>query len=233
MERRLKLHEKLKSSTKLNKMTVKQGDILVTLNLKKDIGDPSIEISDKVLYMLEQFVDKQQSKTLSSSISQINTTKKSEVEVTLPQKPATAQTITSALATITASPSKRVRFDLTVKTSDSTETAVLSDVADTPKINKSNEVSTQEEERNVIAKKIIDQNIPKQDNKTSQEQQFTKNNQPQSESEKQQFTQSTQPESVSVDKSKLQNPYKYQMKLHSFKHQRYHLLLTLMINKML
>ena len=97
MERRLKLHEKLKSSTKLNKMTVKQGDLLVTLNLKQDIGDPNVEISDKVLYMLEQFVEKQQSKVLNSSIAQIN-------------KP--IETVKLANNITTPSPSKRVRFDL-------------------------------------------------------------------------------------------------------------------------
>ena len=58
MERRLLLSERLKS-TKLNKMTIKQGGVNVTLNIKKDIADPNVQISDKVLFMLEAYAEKQ------------------------------------------------------------------------------------------------------------------------------------------------------------------------------
>ncbi len=108
MERRLRLHEKIKSSPKLNKMTVKQGDVLVTLNLKQDIGDPNVEISDKVLYMLEQFVEKQQSKQLNSSIKVVTTaspTLSSNEDTTTTNKKTTPKSVNN-------SPSKRVRFDL-------------------------------------------------------------------------------------------------------------------------
>ena len=57
MERRLVLHEKLKNSKRF--LSIKQGDVLLNLNLKTDIIDPNIEISDKVLFMLEAFADKQ------------------------------------------------------------------------------------------------------------------------------------------------------------------------------
>lgn len=109
MERRLKLHEKLKSTTKLNKMTVKQGDLLVTLNLRQDICDPNVEISDKVLYMLEQFVEKQQSKLLTTTISSIKTPEKTTAESdTVPVNKLKKNTSQS----VSPSPSKRVRFDL-------------------------------------------------------------------------------------------------------------------------
>lgn len=110
MERRLRLHEKIKSSPKLNKMTVKQGDVLVTLNLKQDIGDPNVEISDKVLYMLEQFVEKQQSKQLNSSIKVVTT-----ASPTLSSNEDTTTTTANKKTTpksVNNSPSKRVRFDL-------------------------------------------------------------------------------------------------------------------------
>lgn len=55
MERRLKLLEKLKS-TKLNKLTVKQGGIDVKLNLRSDLADANVSIEDKVLDMLEKYV---------------------------------------------------------------------------------------------------------------------------------------------------------------------------------
>jgi hypothetical protein len=58
MERRLKLHERLKDS-KLNKLTVKQGGgINVTLHLKTDIINENVEMPDKVLTMLENYADK-------------------------------------------------------------------------------------------------------------------------------------------------------------------------------
>jgi len=111
MERRLRLHEKIKSSPKLNKMTVKQGDVLVTLNLKQDIGDPNVEISDKVLYMLEQFVEKQQSKQLNASIKAVTAV---STAVQLSNEEDTLATIkkTNTPKSVTNSPSKRVRFDL-------------------------------------------------------------------------------------------------------------------------
>ena len=59
MERRRLIHEQIKL-TKLNKLTVKQGDQNVTLNLKVDLLDPSIPIADKVLGMLEAYISKQQ-----------------------------------------------------------------------------------------------------------------------------------------------------------------------------
>lgn len=59
MERRLKLLEKLKS-TKLNKLTVKQGGVDVKLTLKKDLADPAVSIDEKVLDMLEKYVGNQQ-----------------------------------------------------------------------------------------------------------------------------------------------------------------------------
>ena len=171
MERRLKLHEKLKSSTKLNKMTVKQGDLLVTLNLKKDIGDPSVEISDKVLYMLEQFVEKQQSKLLNTSISQISALKHQEVDATLKQG-AVAQIVSGLPLTVSPSspsPSKRVRFDPTVKVSDNTTEKITTNTT----CSKSNE-----EESIAVPKKKIDEYFAKQDKKSLDEQSAKKNDQP-------------------------------------------------------
>ena len=54
MKRRLMLFEKIKTS-KLNKLTIKQGDLNVKLNLKKDLLDPNVDIPEKVLCMLEAY----------------------------------------------------------------------------------------------------------------------------------------------------------------------------------
>ncbi len=66
MERRLILHEKLQG-LKQKKMSIKQGDVLVTLNLRTDLANPSIEIAEKALFMLESFVDKNTGKATQDS----------------------------------------------------------------------------------------------------------------------------------------------------------------------
>ena len=103
MERRHVLHEKLKGS-KQKKMTIKQGDCLVTLNLKTDIIDPTIDLSDKVLFMLEAYAEKQ----AKSKITTSPTIK--EPEIKLVSKFRSKDRLIS--------PSKRVRFDLGTENKD-------------------------------------------------------------------------------------------------------------------
>ncbi|RNA44784.1 General transcription factor 3C polypeptide [Brachionus plicatilis] len=57
MERRRAIFERIKE-TKLNKLTIKQGEINVKLNLKKDLIDPNVEINEKALEMLEAYAEK-------------------------------------------------------------------------------------------------------------------------------------------------------------------------------
>ncbi len=111
MERRLILHEKFQSLTQ-KKISIKQGDVMVTLNLKTDLANPNIEIADKALFMLESFVEKNADKTKPHPS---------------PALPATSLSVDTANASISKSvsksnfrskekllisPSKRVRFDL-------------------------------------------------------------------------------------------------------------------------
>ncbi|CAF0999107.1 unnamed protein product [Brachionus calyciflorus] len=85
MERRLAIYERIKD-TKLNKLTVKQGNVNVKLNLKKDLIDPNVEISDKALEMLEVYIEKnvnisQSSTNETNSINQKIETPTTEKEI--------------------------------------------------------------------------------------------------------------------------------------------------------
>ena len=122
MDRRLLLHQKLQAS-KQKKITIKEGDRLVTLNLKKDIIDPNIEIADKVLFMLEAFAEK-----IPNKVSETNNQPADTSATTTSPVVAAPSTETSPLSTklisniksrdkVHVSPSKRVRFDFD-KTSD-------------------------------------------------------------------------------------------------------------------
>ena len=106
MERRLVLHEKLKNS-KQKRMSIKQGDVLVNLNLKTDIIDPNIEISDKVLFMLEAFAEKQNVSEKTSKVA----------DSTVPEPTLVTHSSTSNLkiADKSMSPTKRVRFEMDEK----------------------------------------------------------------------------------------------------------------------
>lgn len=113
MERRLQLLDRLKS-TKLNKLTVKQGDQNVKLNLRTDLADPNVEIGDKVLDMLESYIQKQSS----SVVADVVNTNSSSIFV--PQS-ATNSAISfgsvnedksKASSEPNISPSKKVRFSL-------------------------------------------------------------------------------------------------------------------------
>ena len=106
MERRLVLHEKLKNSKRF--LSIKQGDVLLNLNLKTDIIDPNIEISDKVLFMLEAFADKQNGseKTLKVADSPVE-----------PTPVMNSSTCNLKIGDKLTSPSKRVRFEMDEKAS--------------------------------------------------------------------------------------------------------------------
>lgn len=118
MERRLLLHQKLQAS-KQKKITIKEGDCLVTLNLRTDIIDPNIEIADKVLFMLEAFAEKIPSKDepSRSSSSQEQTT---VAPVNQSETSPTAKLVSNIKNKdkLLVSPSKRVRFDFEKKTED-------------------------------------------------------------------------------------------------------------------
>ena len=122
MERRLILHENLKTS-KQKKMKIKQGDVLVTLNLKTDLIDPKVEISDKVLFMLEAFAEKHQAnqKAISTETTKPETVKPPLKELETCPKTSTTLITSPAKSLVSSikirdkvilSPSKRVRFDL-------------------------------------------------------------------------------------------------------------------------
>ena len=107
LERRKQIYERIKQ-TKLNKLTIKQGDANVTLNLKKDLLDPSVSIPDKVLCMLEAYpIGATTSSTEAKPIKAVEPA---------PPPPQTAETATikSSLSNTptNGSPTKRVRFDL-------------------------------------------------------------------------------------------------------------------------
>lgn len=57
MERRKAIFEQIKD-TKLNKLTIKQGEINIKLNLKKDLIDPNVVINEKAIEMLETYTKK-------------------------------------------------------------------------------------------------------------------------------------------------------------------------------
>lgn len=61
MERRLKIFEQLKSS-KLTKLTLKQNNQTVSLNLKEDLLNENVILNDKVLLMLESIAKKEYEK---------------------------------------------------------------------------------------------------------------------------------------------------------------------------
>jgi len=116
MERRLILHEKLQG-LKQKKMSIKQGDVLVTLNLRTDLANPSIDIAEKALFMLESFVDKNTEKARQDSDLTLARSGKL-------QPPPTASLCVDTINASTSksnfrskdklliSPSKRVRFVL-------------------------------------------------------------------------------------------------------------------------
>lgn len=68
MERRKAIFEQIKD-TKLNKLTIKQGEINIKLNLKRDLIDPNVEISKKALEMLEEYAKKNGKNRKSCDIS--------------------------------------------------------------------------------------------------------------------------------------------------------------------
>lgn len=106
MERRLILHEKLKAS-KQKKMTIKQGDVLVTLNLKTDLANPDIEIADKALFMLEAFAEK----LTPTELPKIGPP--TAIDDTIGQSPQTKPISRfKSKEKLLSSASKRVRFDL-------------------------------------------------------------------------------------------------------------------------
>lgn len=115
MERRLILHEKLKGS-KQKKITIKQGDVLVTLNLKTDLIDPNVDLADKVLFMLEAFAEKHQ-KTMESKNKPVEESSPKESEFKLISKFRSKDKLVS--------PSKRVRFDLGTQNAEEGSSSLL------------------------------------------------------------------------------------------------------------
>lgn len=105
MERRLKLLEKLKS-TKLNKLTVKQGGVDVKLNLKRDLANQAVSIDDKVLDMLEKYVENQNNSGAAVTNSSASM---GDDARNLDDVAATNRTLSSTAA---GSPAKKVRFDV-------------------------------------------------------------------------------------------------------------------------
>jgi hypothetical protein len=109
MERRKAIYDNIKSS-KLNKLTIKQGDINVQLNLKQDLLDEKVQIPDKVLSMLETYAKKTigQSKNITEN-NFLNTQARSDNQIESKLTPLKSNSGARKLA---ESPSKRVRFDL-------------------------------------------------------------------------------------------------------------------------
>ena len=97
MERRKQIYEKIKD-TKLNKLTVKQGDANVVLNLKVDLLDPKVDIGEKVLLMLENFAIQQQQQSGSSAPKVAETPTPTPTPLVLPSS--------SILSNISKSPTK-------------------------------------------------------------------------------------------------------------------------------
>ena len=109
MKRRMIIYEKIKT-TKLNKLTIKQGDVNVKFNLKKDLLDSNVEIPEKVLCMLENY--------------EVNTNKPGDVneenesssptsaQVSIPIQLPISNETQSHLNNTTSPSTKRVRFDL-------------------------------------------------------------------------------------------------------------------------
>jgi hypothetical protein len=116
MKRRLVLYDKIKS-TKFNKLTIKQGDVNVKFNLKKDLLDQNVDIPEKVLCMLENYEVK--------SVKQNDMHDENESTASTSPLPPTDTPIKASLSNVSnsetqvtlnkeiSSPStKRVRFDL-------------------------------------------------------------------------------------------------------------------------
>jgi len=115
MKRRLMIYEKIKS-TKLNKLTIKQGDVNVKFNLKKDLLDLNVDIPEKVLSMLENY---ESNANKQNNLYEENETSSSSAPTQIPLS--MTETPTSipynetqlSMSKTTSSPStKRVRFDL-------------------------------------------------------------------------------------------------------------------------
>ncbi len=102
MEKRLALYEKIKDG-KLDKLTVKEGDKLVRLNIKVDLLDPNVDIPEKVLTMLDAYANKQMQQPVAKSNPIVQET------VSSPSPSNQAVNVSTG-----SSPSKRVRFSDTI-----------------------------------------------------------------------------------------------------------------------
>ncbi len=116
MKRRLVLYDKIKS-TKFNKLTIKQGDVNVKFNLKKDLLDQNVDIPEKVLCMLENYEvksvkqndshDENESTASTSPLPTIDT----PIKATLSNVP-NSETQLTFNKEMPSPSTKRVRFDL-------------------------------------------------------------------------------------------------------------------------
>ena len=94
MERRLEIYNKIKN-TKISKLTLKQNGEAKTLNLKVDLLNESVFLSDKALDMLENLANKQILSTEKIKPKQIETPQP------LPQAINEQETIAAAAAAAT------------------------------------------------------------------------------------------------------------------------------------